>query len=64
MTSEPARGAVPVPGEAAERCPHCLQTYVIEIGAWCVACDEPICPLCTVEVRGETWCPACHAEEG
>lgn len=56
-------GPVPGPSEQAERCPHCLQVYVLEVGTYCAVCDEPICPFCVLEVKGEVVCPACHEED-
>lgn len=54
--------AVPDPGQPAERCPHCLQTYVYELEVRCLDCDEPMCPLCVAWVRGraEARCARCR----
>jgi hypothetical protein len=38
-----------------ERCPVCLQVYVLEMEVRCVNCDGPHCPLCQ--------CTTCEAEE-
>ncbi|MCB9730623.1 MAG: hypothetical protein H6746_19285 [Deltaproteobacteria bacterium] len=67
MAAHPRPTTSPDPREAAERCPHCLQTYVYELEVRCVDCDGPACPLCVVDVRvgepapGPWRCAACRA---
>lgn len=61
-----SRSAAALPGQTAESCPHCHQSYVYELEVRCVDCDGPMCPLCVVELRGrvETWCPGCPPDAG
>ncbi|MDX1622861.1 MAG: hypothetical protein R3199_02650 [Gemmatimonadota bacterium] len=46
---------------ADEPCPFCLQRYVLELEVRCVACDQPVCPVCVVRIREnrELLCPEC-----
>lgn len=48
--------------DGQEQCLHCAHAYVLQMAYWCTDCDQPICPLCVVEVHGrkEVWCRACH----
>ncbi|WP_136064174.1 hypothetical protein [Modicisalibacter radicis] len=48
-----------------EECPACLRRFHVEAGYYCVRCDQPICPLCVVELRAsrEIVCSDC-LEEG
>ena len=42
-----------------EECPHCEQSYAVEMEVRCVDCDAPICPLCVVRVEIRSYCPSC-----
>jgi len=43
------------------QCGFCLQAYVVELEAWCPACDRPVCPLCATRSRegAAILCPDC-----
>lgn len=51
---------------ADEPCPACHHHYALELEARCVACDHPVCPICTIHVREtrETFCPGCRPSDG
>lgn len=49
--------------EGSDECPHCGQRYAYELEARCMHCDDPMCPVCMLRVRGQTRCPRCIAAE-
>jgi hypothetical protein len=44
-------------------CPHCEQAYSYEVEVRCYDCDEPICPMCIVQVDEHVFCPDCREAE-
>lgn len=41
-----------------EACPHCGQSYHLEVERHCAGCDAPSCPHCLSETDG--LCPDCR----
>lgn len=48
----------------SETCQFCLRTFHYEAGYHCIHCDQPICPICVIELEEtrDTICPACRDE--
>lgn len=49
-----------------EECGFCLGPYHVELACYCAECDQPVCPLCVVVIRGEcrVLCPECATAGG